>query len=307
MIVGAVTNTIGSHEVKGPEGEHFTADGGDILVLAKLNNLNCILEPIALACIKISLLFFYHRIFINPWVVIWVLIGITIAWDLAFPIFQIAACWTQIQENFENEDCPWISGPGYLYVVVDVLVDTAILLLPMPTVFTMLVPWRRKAAVLSALLVGSLPIAYAHARMIATFIDIGPYDSIQRWSLLLILPDEQIGIGMIAVCLPILGPPIVRYMCRKIGNSGCWSTLFNSIRGSNITPIKHLASSVTRVEKTHTTLGSMATQDIEAYAKGRIRVDEEQGELRTGGMHGNEVRSGSILESSKGATVHSAL
>lgn len=56
------------------------------------------------------------------------------AWGLAYPVFQIAACWTQIQENFENGDCPWINGPGYLYVVVDVLVDTAILLLPIPTV-----------------------------------------------------------------------------------------------------------------------------------------------------------------------------
>ena len=158
--------------------------------------------------------------------------------------------------------------------------------------------------------------------MIATFIRIGSYDSIrkfihslsdldltvtERWSLLLILPDGQAGIGIIAVCLPILGPPIFRYICRKIGNSGCWSTLFNSFRGSDLTQTEHLTSSFARVEKTHTTLGSMDTQDIEAYAKGRIRVGEEKDELRAGETDGNEVRRDSVLESFKGTTVHSAL
>lgn len=35
-MVGAVTNTIGSHEAQGPEGERFTAGGGDLIDFARV-------------------------------------------------------------------------------------------------------------------------------------------------------------------------------------------------------------------------------------------------------------------------------
>lgn len=60
--------------------------------------------------------------------------ALTAAWGLAYVIFQLVACWTQIRENFNNGDCPWIYGPGYVYVAVDVFVDTAILIIPMALV-----------------------------------------------------------------------------------------------------------------------------------------------------------------------------
>lgn len=40
----------------------------------------------------------------------------------------------QIWKNFHNGECPYIIGPGLAYVVVDVVVDTAIFVIPMPLV-----------------------------------------------------------------------------------------------------------------------------------------------------------------------------
>lgn len=96
----------------------------------------CIFEPLALASIKISLLFFYRRVFISRiihWIA-WILIGIAAAWGLTYAIFQLVVCWTPMLENFLNGGCPFIVGPGYAYVVVDVFVDTTIIIIPMALV-----------------------------------------------------------------------------------------------------------------------------------------------------------------------------
>lgn len=52
----------------------------------------------------------------------------------AYCLFQLIACWEQIRENFHNGGCPYIVGPGLVYGVVDVAVDTAIFIIPMPLV-----------------------------------------------------------------------------------------------------------------------------------------------------------------------------
>ena len=95
----------------------------------------------ALMTLKLSLLFFYRRVFRGRAFSItsWVLIGAVIAWAIAFFIAILAACHTSIRANFETlgdlkEECIDTFVVLICLAVFDVAVDFAIMILPIPLV-----------------------------------------------------------------------------------------------------------------------------------------------------------------------------
>ena len=100
-----------------------------------------LIQILALATIKLSILFFYRRIFRGPAFEIgsWVLIGVVAAWAITFFVAILAACGTSIAANFQTlgalkGECVNTFDILIALAVSDVAVDLAILIMPVPLV-----------------------------------------------------------------------------------------------------------------------------------------------------------------------------
>lgn len=99
------------------------------------------MQILALATIKLSILFFYRRIFRGQAfnIASWVLIGVVGAWAVTFFIAILAACGTSIAANFQTlgalkGECVDTFDILIALAVFDVAVDLAILIMPIPLV-----------------------------------------------------------------------------------------------------------------------------------------------------------------------------
>ena len=99
------------------------------------------MQILALATIKLSILFFYRRIFRGRTFEIAsrVLIGVVAAWAITFFIAILAACGTSITANFQTlgalkGECVNTFDILIALAVSDVAVDLAILIVPIPLV-----------------------------------------------------------------------------------------------------------------------------------------------------------------------------
>lgn len=99
------------------------------------------MEVPALTSIKLSLLFFYRRIFITGTTsaVIWTLIATVVAWGTAFfalLILALGGCWAQM--CFKSAPHGYGRIPKHFYhadityMALDAVVDVAMLIIPMP-------------------------------------------------------------------------------------------------------------------------------------------------------------------------------
>ena len=100
-----------------------------------------LIQILALATIKLSILFFYRRIFRGRAFEIgsWILIGVVAAWAITFFIAILAACGTSIAANFQTlgalkGECVNTFDILIALAVSDVAVDLAILIMPIPLV-----------------------------------------------------------------------------------------------------------------------------------------------------------------------------
>lgn len=100
-----------------------------------------LMQILTLAIIKLSILFFYRRIFRGRAfdITSWVLIGVVAAWAVTFFIAILAACGTSIQANFQTlgalkGECVNTFDILIALAVSDVAVDLAILVMPVPLV-----------------------------------------------------------------------------------------------------------------------------------------------------------------------------
>lgn len=85
------------------------------------------------------------------------------------------------------------------------------------------------------------------------------------------IPAVQIGIGLVAICLPILGTTILG--ATRI----CLGYIFPSMaRIPEDSPSSPAARQPKPKNGQPTTLGSIDTQNLEAFARGRVRGDEER-------------------------------
>ena len=114
------------------------------------------MQILALALIKLSILFFYRRIFRGRSFEIasWILIGVVVAWATAFFIAILAACGTSIAANFQTlgalkEECVNTFDILIALAVSDVAVDLAILVMPIPLVGPPNVSWLAAHSILT--------------------------------------------------------------------------------------------------------------------------------------------------------------
>lgn len=311
MIIGSVTHTVGYHSPPnlGPEIAFY--DGSDQILLEKLEFPFDLMQILALATIKLSILFFYRRIFRGRAfdIASWVLIGVVGAWVITFIIAILAACGTSIAANFQTlgalkRDCVDTFDILIALAVSDVAVDLAILIMPVPLVLALQMPMRRKVAVLVILLVGTLAIACGITRMALFGVILGPAlfshaevggvpsdDDVGIVSILMFWGMLEVGIAMIAACLPVLRPlfqgwspeSIIRSFRSQISlrSSGSGNKASHNAKGSaKRTESETAITGVPYTGKSgHNTLVSI---DVEAYAMGRVSGGEKYETLERG-------------------------
>ncbi|KAL8687779.1 MAG: hypothetical protein Q9218_006148, partial [Villophora microphyllina] len=153
----AYTNTGASI---GGSGKHFKAlDAHERMLFFKIFLSNELVYVLASPAIKLSIIFFYRRVFSVPNFrrASSVIIALTVAWAIAVflvPLFQcrpLAKYW--------NRQLPGYCINGLTYIVanqgVNIALDFMILILPQPMIWRLHRPGKDKAALSALFLVGA--------------------------------------------------------------------------------------------------------------------------------------------------------
>jgi len=321
MIAGSATNSVGAHSPEGLGLGFVDFINAQQRTISYLETSFDLIQIVALAFIKLSILFFYRRIFRGKFFnyLSWGLAGFIIVCAISFFIAIIAACGTDIDANFETiltlkEKCVDTFVILISFSVFDAAQDLALLIIPIPFVLGLHMPLRRKFAVLGVLLVGTLAIACSFTRMILWGEILGPQlltnptvggvpsdDDIGVVSLLMFWSMLELGIAMIASCLPILRPLFNNFSPESVINSvrsalslhslGSRNKSFPGTKGGSYqrseseTAIAGIAgnsasASQKNVKNDWNPLGTTDTIDVEAYAMGKVSGNAQDGITR---------------------------
>ncbi|MCJ1456330.1 hypothetical protein MMC28_006691 [Mycoblastus sanguinarius] len=173
-----------------------------------------ILYPIAITSIKTSILLFYIRLFgvHRPFeIAVYVTQTVVIAWCLASLLMAIFQCepisdfWAS-QEARTN--CTAANALLVATAVPNTVIDFVILVLPLTMVWKLQLSIRRKVALTSSFLIGTLVCVASIMRLLAVAQVNKPQrgDSDWKYARPLIWSNAETSIGIICACLPTLHP-----------------------------------------------------------------------------------------------------
>ncbi|KAL8964538.1 MAG: hypothetical protein Q9183_004385 [Haloplaca sp. 2 TL-2023] len=116
---------------------------------------------VAAAALKFSVLLFYHRIFPIRKFTVWnIAIGVVVAlWFIEFILIQFLLCrpfafnWNK---TIQNGTCLDTKKTSYATSIPDIATNVAILILPIPWLWSLQMQKRRKVAIICIFLLGSL-------------------------------------------------------------------------------------------------------------------------------------------------------
>ncbi|KAF2800435.1 hypothetical protein K505DRAFT_970 [Melanomma pulvis-pyrius CBS 109.77] len=181
----------------------------------------------ALTCTKLSLLFFYRRVFCSPWraflrLLFSAMITLCIIWGLGFYFSMAFICgthfsayWTSVKEL--RTHCPHLHTQQTWLAISDSIIDGIIFVIPIPLVFRLQMTISRKLAILVVFLFAAVTVAASITRMVIWLRAIenlkksyalGGYDN-QTVTAGLYWTMFETGLGLIVVCLPPL------YVCSR--------------------------------------------------------------------------------------------
>jgi len=312
VVIFGVARRVLGHTV--PTTENGVPVGPDEITSAQvLNNkiIFCILSVcwLQLGLTKLSLLFFYRRIFCTAkttGILNFVIIGtivITVMWSIAFFFANLFECGTVFSADWNDNDedviasCvneEWLSEAQF---ISDFILDAILFFMPLPTVWSLNMPIKRRIAVVLILAMGALTMV---ASIIKVVIIIGLVDDVNND---FIAPDPNIlnsilifwtmfecGIATIVISLPTLryyldmsGGDILRSLRSMISLQSLASLGSRGTRGSgnrtrdNIRlPDQHSISSqtgITRIDGLEEGMGNEAhvMKDMPSHGLGHMK------------------------------------
>ncbi|KAH3910065.1 hypothetical protein HBI56_127970 [Parastagonospora nodorum] len=227
LIYGTRKRIIGSHNLASNAESWMTTTTPDLVILEKLVYIIFIMQPLALGFMKLSVLFFYRRIFsIGSFTTIsTIFIIITIGWMLAFFFGFVFTCRLNFSANWGSlagisEHCPFGFLPTIIFTVLDAVLDLCILILPLPCIWALKLPSARKAQVFGVFLLGGFALSAATVRMVICIKQNTPSNAV-REELIMGMPIYdivgitshglfwtvvEVNVALIACCLPTLRP-----------------------------------------------------------------------------------------------------
>jgi hypothetical protein len=128
-----------------------------------------VLYFLIVALLKLSLLFFFLRIFParNIRRIIWGTIAFDVAFGISFTVAAIVQCrpisyyWTRFDDP-RNGKCIDINGLGWANAAISIALDLWMLVLPLSQVFSLKLAWRKKLSVALMFCVGTLYVPSHH-------------------------------------------------------------------------------------------------------------------------------------------------
>jgi hypothetical protein len=160
VAIATILGGLGTHQIL-VDGQ--LAHTRQLLVYEKTKYTFHVLGTVGLGVIKLSVLFFYRRVFaIRAFYIINnAFIGLTIAWTiaitfaLAFQCYPVHLFW-DLYESEYPEHCVNVTDLYIAVAISDMVLDILIFLLPIPHLWTLKMPLRRKLAVGGVFLTGSM-------------------------------------------------------------------------------------------------------------------------------------------------------
>ncbi|MCJ1330827.1 hypothetical protein MMC10_007514 [Thelotrema lepadinum] len=213
-LVGAKYGDLGVHEQIGPDG--FPIVTGPIVTEGKVTYASQIVGIGALCSSKLSLLFFYRRIFsIDKFrLPFYVMLGINAFWGFAYFLVYLLRCvpisdaWSIV--SGEPRHCIPNDYAEYSYAITNVLLDAAVLAMPMPMVWRLQLTLTKKIAVSSIFLLGIIVTGIGIAKTIA-FYNFGAlyasnHDGTYDAAVLFYYTVPENCLAVVGACLPTLRP-----------------------------------------------------------------------------------------------------
>ncbi|CAJ2512980.1 Uu.00g010990.m01.CDS01 [Anthostomella pinea] len=182
-----------------------------------------ITEKVVFGLVKLSLLFLWKRLFgsSKPFrIVCRVMIPITVAWTLAFLFTTIFQCGTRWTMNWAPigiflTQCIESLNVLTVFSVTDILSDLIIIAMPVPVIWRLHQPTRKKIALTSIFLVGFFTIGAGIARtymyLVTSYDKEDNPDFIADFTLCILWSEIEANVAMLVCCMPTLAPVIGKF------------------------------------------------------------------------------------------------
>lgn len=185
-----------------------------------------ILYFIQIALLKLTLLFFFLRIFPKPIIrrILWATIAFNCLNGLAFTLVAIFQCrpisfyWTKWDKEGSGQ-CIDINGLAWTNAIISIVLDIWMLALPLFEVFHLQLSWRKKLSVAVMFCVGTFVtiISILRLRSLVNFAASSnpTWDQadVINWS------NIEINVGIICACLPALRVILVHLFPKILGTT----------------------------------------------------------------------------------------
>ncbi|KAI1198159.1 hypothetical protein F5X97DRAFT_342852 [Nemania serpens] len=215
QLYAAISGQLGQHQVVGPDDQPIL-DDPRFLVYEKTKFAVNILSVVGFGLVKSSILLFYKSIFSTVRsfrLAVNVMLGVVTAWTISYFFSNLFTCYpvTALIESFYGNKCI-DAVPMWLSVVAtDLIVDVAILIMPIPMVLRLQLPLKDRLGVLGMLLLGASVCAISIARL-ATLVQIGAEfiyhynDETYYTSPVFYWTNIELAVAVVSACLPTLRP-----------------------------------------------------------------------------------------------------
>ncbi|KAI1079501.1 hypothetical protein F5B20DRAFT_166674 [Whalleya microplaca] len=177
-------------------------------------------EKIAFGLIKLSFVFLWKRLFTRarPMVILcWVMVGVLTAWCLAFFFATVFQCGTRWTWNWAPigiflTQCANTLTLLTVFTATDLLTDFIIMFMPVPLIWKLHMPTKKKIGVTSIFMVGLFTIGTGIARMyiylVTSYDKESNPDFIADFTLFILWSEIEANVAIIVCCMPTLGPVI---------------------------------------------------------------------------------------------------
>ncbi|KAH9883681.1 hypothetical protein F4778DRAFT_788338 [Xylariomycetidae sp. FL2044] len=218
LVIGAALDGLGQPTPQGwgPKDYFWVTDDAEILT-EKIFFAFILMQAVAFGLVKLSVLYFYRRIFFSRTfsILTAIMIGVVGVWTVGFFFAYLFRCgsnfwalWAPLMYLLEY--CYDSKPLFYTLAISDVITDFIILSLPIFWVWRLNMTTAKRFAVSGVFLLGALEISTGIARLVV-YINQGKdfkknADGIGHLTTLMIWTMVELSIAVIAGCLPTIWP-----------------------------------------------------------------------------------------------------
>lgn len=189
----------------------------DIALLSMIFQVPCAITwLVGTVSVKLSMLCLYTRIFSTVQFKRWSygLMVVVVCYFVAFLILFMTNCiplshlWNPVPGGW----CRELTTEEYTSVAFNLVIDLGIWVLPMPVLWNLQMPFRKKVFVTIMFSIGLITIGVMCWRLQATTVSLKDPDFTYHFSDIGLISCLELWLGIIVNCMPTLGPLVIVYV-----------------------------------------------------------------------------------------------